>query len=124
MVSFLWCLVMGGLTERIEGVCPVCGEPFSYIVVRGNKYVYIVHYRYVGGSRKLRACYLGNIKYVFPPGEFVSRVNPDLILKIVDNLLENIVNEYVFDMEKLYAILQKHLKRVKNRIASEIAGLG
>jgi len=52
-----------GRKRKFKGICPRCGEPFSYIKrnKRGNRvYLYAVHYIGVeNGKKKIRQCYLG-----------------------------------------------------------------
>ena len=52
----------------LGGVCPRCGERYSYIDVRvrgGRVYYYAVHYYREGSRRRVRKCYLGPREYVY-----------------------------------------------------------
>lgn len=64
-------------SSKAKPICPRCGRPIDYYSVepRGSrKYVYAVHYIYVGKKRKTKKCYLGPADSY----EYVSRTHADV----------------------------------------------
>ena len=58
-----------GRKRRYKGICPRCGEPYSYLERRsvgGKVYYYAVHYEGIkDGKRRYRKCYLGPDYYTY-----------------------------------------------------------
>lgn len=58
-----------GRKRKFKGICPVCGQPYSWIetkMIGSQVYYYYVHYMGVEGKKKrVRKCYLGPQSYIY-----------------------------------------------------------